>query len=123
MQADLAECFPGPLRVSFFNDIDVKVVVDLLIYDFRIDSVVFFFSPSLSNCGRVSLRSIHYIPDFFFFKYGLSKVGPLRPIFEVIELLSLFLTIVILVSHLADLDNLGKGKKGNICCWYIHRIL
>lgn len=94
--------------VFFSNDIDVKVTIDPLLNDFRNDSIIFFLFPSLSSYGKISIRSFYYIPDFFLFKYGLYKVGPLRAILELIEFFSLFLTIVILINHFNDLE---KGKN------------
>lgn len=110
----MAEYLLGPLRVFFSNNVDVKVTIDPLLDDFKSDSIVFFFFPSLSICDRVSLRSIYYIPDLFFLKYDLSKVSTLRPILEVAELFSFVLMLVILVSYFADFDNLKEGKKCNI---------
>ena len=85
-----------------------------MIFEVTALSFSFLFSSSWSSCGRVSSRSIHYIPDFFFLKHSLSKVGLLRPILKVAELLSLALAVVILVSYFADLDDLGERKKCNI---------
>lgn len=92
----------------FSNDIDVKVAVDPLLDDFGSNSIVFLLFPSLSSCGRVSSRFIYYIPDLFYLKHGLNKVGLLRPIFKVAELFFLALAIVVLFTHLTDLK---KGKN------------
>lgn len=107
----LANLLLGSLRVFFSNNVDIKFAVDLLLDDLKRDSIVFLFFPSLSGNSEVSSRSIHYISDLFFFKHDLSKVGLLRPIFKATELLSFALTIVGLISHFADLDDLEEGKN------------
>ena len=111
LQVDSTECLPGPPRVFFSNDVNIKVTVDFLLDNFRNDNVVFFLFPSLSSYGGVSSKSIHYIPDFFLFEYCLDKVSLLRLVLKVAEFLSFTLTNVIFVNHLANLDDLEKGKN------------
>ena len=111
MQTDLTESFLGPLRVSFSNDVDVKVTVDPLHNDFRSNSIVLLLFPSLSSCNGVSSRSIYYIPDLFILEYCLNKVGSLKLVLKTAELLSFVFAVVILVSYLADLDDLEEDKN------------
>ena len=105
------ECLSGPLRIFFSNNVDVKVTVDPLLDDFKSDRIVFLLFPSLSSYGGVSSKSIHYIIDIFFLEHYLGKVGSLRSILKVVELLSLALAIVVLISHFANLNDLEEGKN------------
>ena len=59
----------------------------------------------------MSMGLIYYIPDFFFLKYGLHKIGLLRSIFDVIELLSLSFTVIVFVHHFDD--DLEENEKYN----------
>ena len=108
LQTDSTDYLPGSLGVSFSNDVNVKINVYPLLNNFRSNSIVLLFFPSINSCDGVSLRSIHYISDLFFLKHCLGKVGPLRPVLKAAELFSLALAVVIFVSHL---DDLVEGKN------------
>lgn len=114
----MAKCFSGLLRILFSNNVYVKVAIDPLLNDFRSDSVVFFLFPSLSSCSRVSSRSIYYILNFFFLKYGLNKVSPLRLIIKAAENFSFAFAVIVFVSYFADLDDLKEGK--NVILTLVH---
>lgn len=97
--ANLANDLLWPLRVIFFNDVDIEVVVDHLLNDFRGNNIVLLFFPCLRSSDKVNIRSIYYIPDFFFIEYDLCKIGWLRPVLKAMELLFLVFAVIIFVYH------------------------
>ena len=112
------ECLPEPVRVFFSNDVDVNIAVDSLLDDFKNDSIMLLLFLSLSSYDGVSLRYIHYIPDLFFLKHDLCKLGLLKLILKAAEFLSFDLVGVILVSHFTDLNNLEENN--NIILTLVH---
>lgn len=111
LETNLAKHLLKSLRVLFSNDINVKVAIDHPFDNFKSNSIIFLFFPSLSSCDGVSLRSIQYILDLFFLKHGLNKISSLRPILKVVELLSFTFAVIILIGHLVNLDDSKEGKN------------
>lgn len=96
------------MRVSFSNNVDVKVTINPLFDDLKSDNIIFLLFSSLDNCGGISLRSIDYIPELFFLKYSLNKVGPLRPVVKVMGFFFFTFTVVVFVCYF---DNLKEDKN------------
>ena len=119
----MTECLPRSLRFFFSNYVDVKVTVNPLVDDFRNDNIVLLLFPSLSSCDGVSSGFIYYIPDLFLLEYRLGKADPLRQVFKAVELLSLACVVVILVSHLADLNDLEESKNVILALLYISDLI
>ena len=92
------------------DNIDIEVGIDPLLNNFGSDSVVFFFFPSLGSCIKISIESIYYISDLLLLEHGLGKIGPLRPIFKITELLSLAIAVVVFVRHLEGGKKCSTGE-------------
>ena len=69
LRIDLVESLPAFLRAFFCNNINIKIVADLLFNDFRSDSIVFLLFYNLRGDSRLSSKATYYILDFFFFEY------------------------------------------------------
>ena len=111
--ADLSQKLLWSMWVSFSNNIDLKIGVDPMLDNFGSDSVVFLFFPRLDSFSKISMGPMYYIVDLLFLEYSLGKIGPLRPIFKVTELLSLALAVILSVYYFdSDLD---EGKKCSTC--------
>ena len=98
----------------FSDNIDVEIGINPLLDNFENDSVVLLFFPSLDSCSRISTGPIYYILDLFLLEYSLGKIGPLRPILEVLKLLSFTLTNVVFVCHLEKCEKCSIGAAEHI---------
>lgn len=94
--------------VLFFNNINIKVGMDLLFDNFGRNCIVFFLFLCQYSCNRISTKPIYYISNFFSLEYGLGKIGPLKPIFKVTKLLFFTFVVIIFVYHF---DNNLKERK------------
>ena len=90
--------------VFFSNDVDFKVPINPLFYDFGSNNIDFLLFSGLNNSNRLCTEYIHYIPDLFLFKYNLCEIGLLRPILETTELLSFSFMIIVFISHYDNVE-------------------
>lgn len=86
------ESLLGSVWVLFANDINVKIKVYILFYDFGSNCIVFIFFLYWHGCYRFWPKIVNYTPYFLFFKYNLRKVGLPWPISKSLK----FLTLVVL---------------------------
>ena len=100
--------------VLFSDNVDIEVGINLLLENFGSDIIVLLLFPSLGSCNKISTRPIYYIPDLLFLKYGLDKIGLLRPIFEVTEFFSLALVVIVFICHLKGSEKCSTSSAEHI---------
>lgn len=92
----------GSLEILFFNNFDIKICINLLFDDFRNNCIVFFFFLDLDNSGELSLQAIYNVLNLFFFKYSLSEINLLRPIFKFSKFLFFIFMVITLDSYFEE---------------------
>lgn len=88
------------LKFLFSNDINIKIYIDLLLDNFEDNYITFLFFLSLDGDSKRGLQAINNVLILFFFKYVLSEISLLRPVFEFFKILFFAFMVVALNDYL-----------------------
>lgn len=94
------ENLPRLLEIFFFNNIDVKIVINPLLNDFRSGNIIFSFFLVLA----MMIESVQYLSTIFqtsIFEHYLCKISLLGPVFIFVKLLFITFLVIIFVHHCA----------------------